>query len=238
MFEATNKAVINGRRYALRSATQEDVAEIVNLDNLVWGNMGATREMIASRIRTFSRGQIVGVSEDGRIVGYVSIQYVQNLEQTAATWNTITDNGTISHSHSDDGQYIFGVNLKVHPDHGGLGFPLQARVWHLCVREWKIGGYIGSRVPSYHRVQKRYPIENWVLGEKGKSHDAEVRYHQKAGFRILRIVPEYFQDPESLDYGVLMYAPNHFRNLPFSPFWRFLILKVGFTIVRVFMREA
>jgi hypothetical protein len=152
------------------------------------------------------------------------------------TWSQITDGGTIRNSHHREGQYIFGVNLSVHPDHPGVGFALQVRVWGLGVRDHKRGAYIGSRVPSYCRAHEHHSIEEWVFGENGKSHDALVRYYQSGGLRIVRILPEYFQDPESLNYGVLMYVSNCFSKFPLPVFWAFLIGHFGFAFLRMFMQ--
>jgi predicted N-acetyltransferase YhbS len=81
MRHRTTAMVIRDRRYHLRCARLDDVNEIETLEELVWGNMRATREMLFSRIRTFPQGQIVAACDDGHVVGYISIQYVHNLEE-------------------------------------------------------------------------------------------------------------------------------------------------------------
>jgi hypothetical protein len=82
-------------------------------------------------------------------------------------------------------------------------------------------------------VSDRYGIEKWVYGKNGRSKDKMVRYYQRAGFRVVAVVPNYFPDPNSLNYGVLMYCPNIFYRLPCSRLWSFVVHRYGFAVLRV-----
>lgn len=234
--EDSSIIAVRNRKYAIRYATLNDVDKILALDQFVWGDMAATQEMIESRIKTYSKGQIIAKSDVDHVVGWVSIQLIKKLDQYILNWNKATDNGTIRNTHSDKGRFIFGINLTAHPNHPGIGLALQLRIWSIGVQYKIIGGYIGSRIPSYHRVYKRYSIEQWVYGKNGKSYDAEVRYYQNAGFKIIKIIPDYFIDPESLNYGVLMYVPNYFYRFPFKRLLSFLINRYSFKLVRKFFK--
>lgn len=198
------------------------------------GGNGASAEMIESRITTFPRGQVVAVSEDGAIVGYLSLQFVHTIGDGTYTWDELTDHGTIRRSHIPDGPHIYGVNLTGHPKHPGVGLALQLRGWVLATIWRRKGGYVGSRIPSLCRLRDKQRIEEWVIGRNGRSRDPEVRYYQTAGFKLLKLLPGYFPDPESLNYGALMYARNPFCRLPLSKFWAFLISRLGYKIIRVF----
>ena len=50
--------------------------------------------------------------------------------------------------------------------------------------------------------------------------------YEKDSLRIVKILPEYFPDPASEDYGVLLYGKNPFYNWPFRKLWICLITHI------------
>jgi hypothetical protein len=64
-------------------------------------------------------------------------------------------------------------------------------------------------------------VEDYVYGmrKSGKPLDPELYFYMKNGFEIVDIIPKYMEDPDSLDYGVLIRWENPLywvtRALPF-----------------------
>ncbi len=45
---------------------------------------------------------------------------------------------------------------------------------------------------------------------RGEPLDPEVRFYKRAGLKIGKVIPGYFDDPDSLSYGVLLIWENPF----------------------------
>ncbi|WP_067093904.1 hypothetical protein [Marinomonas atlantica] len=213
--------------YTFKSVEDDDVDKLLELEEIVWKEQGCSREMITSRIQTFQEGQIIAVTPTGEVVGYIGTQFVNDLSDSCHTWNQITDFGTIKNSHVKSGNYMFGISLTAHPQHPGVGMQLQLKAGVIGVKHRKHGCFLGSRVPKFHMGSADYSIEEWVHGKNDRSRDREVRYYQRAGFNIVKVIPDYFPDPESLNYGALMFNTNPFRFLPFPTIWANLIHRYG-----------
>ncbi len=48
----------------------------------------------------------------------------------------------------------------------------------------------------------------------GKCLDPEIWFYLKAGLQIVKVIPDYFEDPESCNNGVLLAWKNPFHNKP------------------------
>lgn len=226
--------------FVIRQATLNDVDKMVALEDSVWGDNGAGAEKLESRIHIFPAGNIVAESA-GHIVGYIAFEYVDDVANMPHfTWSQITDDGTIARSHKPHGEYVYGINLSVHHSMNGcgLGTILPLQVWIDMIRSNKRGSFLGSRIPGFNRYRKSNPdisVENYVnLQRHGKPRDAELRLYAQEGLLPVKVLPDYFPDEESQNYGVLVYRRNPFYNWPFSSLWAWAIQ----TIVPQFIRES
>lgn len=201
-----------------RSASVADVERIVALERAIWGSEGANQSKILSRIKTFIRGNVVAVKGDN-IIGYISFQYVERRQLEADfSWEDITDKGTIARSHSADGSFTYGVNLTVAQSAYGLKLGNALLMYSLArvIEDNREGSYLGSRIPGFRRFKEKNPditVHEYVhLRWKGKLRDPELRMYEEEGFRVEKVLPGYFPDQESLDYGVLIFLPNACYN--------------------------
>lgn len=227
--------------FEVRTATLDDVDNILKLDNEVWTDFPASRDMIESRIRIFQEGNFVAVHR-GEIVGYLSLQFIDyDLESHPTfSWNEITDNGTFQSSHNLAGQYMYGAGMTVSPrfQRFGIATRLIFAGWSLIVRYNKKGCLLGSRMPGYAVVKQQYSPEDYLALKKadGGLYDPELRLYQNDGFSIIGLLPKYENDPPSCDYGVLIYQDNPFYNKGISVLYRlaaYLIARWGHKIMGV-----
>lgn len=208
----------------IRQLTNYDLDDLCGLENAVWGNnMGATREMFQSRMEVFPEG-LIGIYISGKLWGYINLIMIKRDEwQKDFSWMEITDRGFIKGTHNHKGDCLYGISFSVLP-----GAPKEVPVLlvkaanKLGVRKGLQGTLFGSRVPSYHKHASSMSIEDYVkaLSHKGRAIDPELHFYHQFQAEFLRHIPHYFEDPESLNYGVLIFVPNPFfnfltRNFPY-----------------------
>jgi ribosomal protein S18 acetylase RimI-like enzyme len=195
----------------IRQARLEDISRILAIEGGAWGSeKSASREMFESRIKTFPEGVLVA-ENNGKIVGVVVIERVNyDLKNNAFTWYQITDNGFIKNSHNPNGDTIYGVDLSVAPafQNSGIGTRLLENIGKMAIRYNVKRGMLGGRIPDYYKHSNEVSIEDYVKSDV----DPEVRFYRKAGLKIIKIIPNYFKDPESLNYGILLLWENPFYN--------------------------
>jgi hypothetical protein len=155
------------------------------------------------------------------------------------TWADITSNGTLAESHDPKGDYSYGINLSVHYKANGLNISDALVMYGLAVmvRNNKKGGFIGSRIPGFKSFLKYHSgssIEDYVnlRRKNGKLRDYELSLYEEAGFKVVKILPNYFPDPASLNFGALVYKKNPFYNWPFSRLWAWVIEKKAISTVK------
>lgn len=198
-----------------RMADLGDVEMIYNLEREVWADSGASREQISSRINIFPDGSFLAV-KDNEIIGYTAAQRINDLPKTI-TWDSVTDNGFIAKSHCPDGKFLYGINLSVHYSAAKLGivhglmtcFVLKELVWRGIQ-----GIYIGSRMPGFSNYKNKHNNASadyyaFKKNNHGLLIDPELRIYQSHGFEVVRILPDYFPDPSSENFGVLIRKKTH-----------------------------
>lgn len=216
--QQVSKLLANGYR------ADELIKGFVHVNQETWGGLVPekyiwTPEKIAWQIRTCPDLLYCGFI-DGEIVGTLSMMLIDELDAVKTeSWEKTTQHGTLR-SHNPEGNSIFGADLTVSPRFQGIdisGALMKKAFMTSVILDNKRGAYLGSRIPRYHKYASRMSVENYVFGEKrdGKTKDPEIRLYQSEGFQLVRTVPGYMEDPESLNYGVLMFWPNpYYGKIP------------------------
>jgi ribosomal protein S18 acetylase RimI-like enzyme len=205
-----------------RQATNEDVLLISDLEKKVWGQNAASVENLKSRIKTFPNGNIVAVL-GGRMVGYVSGVIISTeFADKCKTWYDYTDSGNARKCFDPNGNLLFGTSLTVDNSirNSGIGSTLLIHIARMCIENNLRAGILGGRIPNYYKKKNMKVMDYLKLkNESGKIYDPELRLYLRMGLKIVKIQKNYFKDPESLDYGVILEWKNPFysvtRRLPF-----------------------
>jgi hypothetical protein len=195
-------------KYRTRKASYYDIECIYELEKCVGNDNALSKSMLIVRIETFPVGQLVGVDPLNNIVGYAGFFRTGRYNGNATSWYDLTSYGYIHGAHRNDGDYMFGMNLTGHPECPGVGLKLHADAFHYMMQNNLRGIYFSSRVPGFSRARGKYSIEEWVYGDNYQSKDPEVRYYQKIGYKIFKVIPDFIEDEESCNYGVLMLLEN------------------------------
>lgn len=189
--------------------------DFVRINREVWGNLTSveylwTHEKLQQHFSVCPE-YIYCAFENGRMVGTLtSIRTTEEAVRFKNSWLAKTGTGCLT-THAPDGPIGFGVDLSITKSAsravsqrivlvalflGVLGESLQAV-------------YLGARIPGYHR-HRHLPVRDYVYGrtKNGKPRDPELYFYLKSGFEIVEILPDYMEDPQSLNYGVLLKWAN------------------------------
>lgn len=215
--------------------------KVAIFDKEVWGNITddnyiRTEEKVKSHFK-ICPNLIYCAFENGKLIATVGSIYTTESEmKNKKTWLKKTANGFLT-THMPNGDVVFGVDLSVKK-----GAPKKisdkivfSAIFIGLIGEGKKTVYIGSRIPSYHKY-KDMNVDDYVFGKRknGKPFDPELYFYLKNGFEIVEIIPEYMEDPESLNYGVLIKWDNPlYKITKIFPFLKILIKFIG---EKIFLR--
>jgi len=231
------------RKIRIRQARIDDIEAILLVEKKAWPeNLRASREMYESRLEIFPQGILVAETE-GKIGGVVVSQIMHfNSIPDISSWSEATDYGYIKNSHDPKGNSFYGVNLSVSPQtQSRVAVALLEAVGKLAIRYNFRQIVLGGRIPSFARYLKHHYHKNGIsaisnkkrdkiaedyiqaTNRRGNPLDPQITFYQKVGMKIIKLLPNYFKDPESLNYGVLVLWSNPFYGKPFRRFrsWRF-----------------
>lgn len=220
-------------KISIRQATPEDIPSILRVEIMAWGEeLAATKDMFKSRMETFPEGILISI-EDGKVSGVVVTQLVNyNIKTFSLSWYQATDNGYLKNTHNPQGRVIYGVNLSVLPSAmRGTGTALLETIGKLAIKLNLKYGMLGGRIPDYYK-NKNIPVDEYlkkeiVVNGKKRLLDSELSFYKKAGLKIVRTLPNYMKDPNSLDYGVLLLWKNPFYYLTkYLPFLKRILTNI------------
>ena len=105
----------------------------------------------------------------------------------------------------------------------------QLLTWcmRVVVRDNLRCGMLGGRMPGYSHYSSTMTAEEYINAkrEDGKPLDSQVRmYTSVPGLTVEGVLPNYFDDPDSCNYGVLLVWKNPFYNWPGRAFWAWAVV--------------
>ena len=208
----------------IKQARIEDIKEILIAEEKAWPEkLRATKEQFRSRIETFPEGTLVAIANSS-VIGVVSTEIVDyDIKDPIATWAEATDGGFIKKTHNPKGNTLYGVDLTVSQFVENTSKLLMQEVGKLVIRYNLKQGVLGARIPRYHKFKDKMTVEEYINDRKGnRLMDPELSFYAKMGLKAVKALPDYIDDAESRDYGVLMAWKNPFYGKPFPKFWSWL----------------
>jgi hypothetical protein len=209
--------------------------EFTRINKEVWGNIIDsqyiwTKEMLMSQFQICPQ-LLYCAFENGKMVATASGIFTTEEDlKNHKSWLGKTGDGYYT-THKPDGNVGFGADLSVLREAVKKTSDkiMLALLLVTILGEGLKSLFLGSRIPSYHKY-KNMKVEDYVFGKRksGKPLDPELYFYQKLGFEIVEIIPEYMEDPESLNYGVLIRWNNPlYRITKTFPFLKSVIKYVG-----------
>lgn len=199
----------------IRPATNKDLDELVRVENESWPEeLAFTREHFEAHIelfKDFPEGLQVAVV-NGKIAGIGIAEILDyDISNPIPSWYEATDEGFLRKTHNLNGNTLYGVSLSSSPRFSTLriGRKIIEAAKGVTIKYHLEKFVLGSRVPRFYRYAKDMVVEKYVQAKRrGRFLDPELEFYSTCGLRIVKILPEYFDDPQSLNYGVLVAWDN------------------------------
>lgn len=211
------------KKITTRQATLNDVENYSKLQEERWSDDNqASAEQLRTRLRVHPEGMFVA-EMGGRVVGMTYAMRIPDYDYAnSPSWYQITNNGFCD-NHVPDGKVIFGVDLSTAKGVGGAaGDKLLMEIARLAIRNNIKYCMLGGRLPGYHKVSDKMTAEEYLFAKDshGDPLDPQVKYYtSSAGLKVVKVLPDYFDDPESCDYGVLLRWRNPLYGFWYPHFW-------------------
>jgi hypothetical protein len=184
---------------------------MLRLERCVWpAEIQASHESFSSRLAHFPQG-VIGAYVAGRLVGLsTSMRVTWSPGEDLKSWETVTDNGLIR-THRPDGNalYVVSIGAEKLSHVPGIGAALIQGQIALGQRLGLDHIVLGSRVPGYRdwNMANGGSIAEYLSQTNGDGLilDPLLCFFTRQGLTIQRTISGYMQDdPESLNYGVIM----------------------------------
>jgi hypothetical protein len=200
----------------LRRANIKDLDNYLALQKKVWSDNAVDKETAIARFENCPDGILIA-EDRGVIIGTTTLIMLDSYDfDNPKSWYDTTDYGRCS-THSSNGKVGFGVDLS------GTFAAADALLFgcmQIIISAGLEFAVLGGRMPGYSRYLRKYPgttAETYLFTRRsnGDFRDPEVRMYSKIpGLNPMKTIPDYFDDPDSCDYGVLLRWKNPFYNIP------------------------
>lgn len=188
--------------------------EVVKLEKVVWPEeIQAPREKFESRAEVFPEGFLLISMPNLGLVGVSTAEIIDyNPQQPPLSWEETTDSGWVKQTHNPQGNalYLASVGAK-----SGLGVGTRLVEEQIDLAKKLNLNYLvlGARISGFHEYHKQHPsitIEEYLaLRKEDEPYDPEIRFYERCGLRIIKVVANYMEDdPESENYGAVMVWEN------------------------------
>jgi predicted amidohydrolase/GNAT superfamily N-acetyltransferase len=193
----------------LRNIELSDYDDIEEIMDRVYAGMGGawTYNQLSSIISRFQQGQIC-IEDKGRVVGAalaLIIDFSKYGDQH--TYEDIVGDGHLK-NHEPDGDYLYGIDIFVHPDYRGmrLGRRLYDARKELCEQLNLKGILLGGRIPAYRKhCDEMTPHQYCTMVKNKEVFDPVLTFQLANDFHIKKVMPGYIpEDRHSRSYGVLL----------------------------------
>jgi GNAT superfamily N-acetyltransferase len=192
----------------LQNTQATHAAQLHDLQRLIFPTLAEEERMSARHylhhLTLFPEGQFVLLDGDA-VVGMSScIRY--HLAEEDHTFLEISDNLWFN-THQPEGQWLYGMDMGVHPDYRGRGLAREMyRARQELCAQLKLAGQIIVGMPNgYVRYAGKMSLEAYFEALKaGTLTDPTVSVQQKMGGKIQRLIPNYLDDPQCGNGGVMM----------------------------------
>ncbi|MEK4229750.1 GNAT family N-acetyltransferase [Solibacillus sp. FSL H8-0538] len=168
---------------------------------------------LESHVTHYPEGALC-VEIGGEIVGSITGLLVDfDPDNPFHTWEEATDHGSIR-NHKNSGKTLYIVDISVKPAYRklDLGKLLMQSVYERVVHDQLDRALGGGRMPGYHKYAEQLTPEQYVeCVLSGELKDPVITFLLRCGRTPICVVPNYLDDEESHNYGLLMEWKNPFK---------------------------
>jgi GNAT superfamily N-acetyltransferase len=200
------KEIKNG--FTIQNITAEYCEALQELQDIVFPTLAPEERMQAQHYRKhielFPEGQFM-ILDGEKVIGMTStIRYHLAMEDhsffeiSQGLWMT---------SHEPESEWLYGMDVGVHPDYRGLGLAREIyRVRQELCQRLDLKGQITVGMPNgYLALSEKMTLDEYATALiKGDIFDPTVSVQQRMGFRLIRLIHNYLDDPQCGNGGILM----------------------------------
>lgn len=200
------KEIKNG--LIIENTTPEYAEALQELQDIIFPTLSPDERMQArhylKHLELFPQGQFL-IRDGKKVVGMTTtIRYHLSMEDhsfldiSQGLWMT---------SHEPEGDWLYGMDVGVHPEYRGLGLAREIyRVRQELCRRLKLKGQITVGMPNgYLQLADKMTLDEYADALiKGDIFDPTVSVQQRMGFRLIRLIHNYLEDPQCGNGGILM----------------------------------
>lgn len=190
----------------IRSASSSDLERIVNLEYEMWSeDQRCSPENFMTRLLIFPQGFLLAEDQEKNLVGtFFCVKRSFHPNKGGYSWNSESAFGS-GLSHTPEGNGLFGVSATVHPKAPKGTLRNLFEGWREVARKNGLK-YIfgGSRIPglvNFEGTPEGYlqkVLENSIF-------DPVLSKYMACDLKVGTLLPNYFDDPESRNFGVEVY---------------------------------
>ena len=205
-----------GYRHVLKSGVviastgPEHAGPLAALQELCFPTLAPEQRFVAAHYRKhlelFPEGQFVALDGDRVVGGTSTCRLHFDFNHVGHSFDDVIQGGWLT-SHEPDGDWLYGADISVHPDHRGRGLArgLYAARQHTVRRLGLEGQVTAGMMRGYGAVKDRMSAEAYYRGlANGSINDATLSAQMKIGFELRGLLPHYVHDPVCDDYAVLI----------------------------------
>ena len=193
---------------AVQQMQPQHAAQLERLQRIVFPAL-AEDELLRSahylrHLQIFAQGQFV-ITDGEEVIGMTSTMrsvFISNQhtfkETIAGGWLT---------NHNPDGDWLYGLDMGVHPAYRGKGLARGLyRARQLLVQTLQLKGqFTVGMMNGYGAVGDTISAEQYFNQLKnGDRFDPTISAQMKIGFSPISLIKNYINDPTSRNYGVLI----------------------------------
>jgi len=157
-------------------------------------------------LEVFPEGQFV-ITHNDKVVGMTTTMRSDfNFEQYHHTFKETIAGGWLT-NHNPDGEWLYGLDIGVHPDYRGKGLARHLyRARHELAKDLGLKGQITvGMMNGYGAVSKQVSgVQYYQELLSGKRIDPTITTQMKIGFEPVALIPNYLSDPTCGNFGVLI----------------------------------
>jgi hypothetical protein len=201
---------LNGQKFVIRNADRSEASQLIEVEASAWPvDQRATSATIMERLEANPETFFVIQDEMGKIIGFFSCVPLHAFdEKSSREWNhyaqlcKVKVIGKVAKT-----RVIYGVSLSV-AEYAprGTATLLLSGISELCRKRGIVKLAYGARIPGFHIAQKSgITIDEYFKNLcKGNVRESVVGAALGSGGRLVCPLRDYYEDPESLDYGILV----------------------------------
>jgi GNAT superfamily N-acetyltransferase len=203
-FVTTNSGLV------IQNTRPGHAAQLEELQRIVFPTL-ADDELILKKhylrhLEIFPEGQFV-ITDNEKVIGMTSTMCSTfDLANHQHTFKETFAGGWMT-NHDPNGDWLYGLDIGVHPDYRGLGLArLLYRARHTIAWQLGLKGQITVGMMSgYGKVSGLMKGEQYYAELlAGKRTDPTITPQMKIGFEPIALIPDYLNDPVCGNYGVLI----------------------------------